>query len=167
MNGDYNKGLTGKLNSNENFTCQYRIDSGEKTNGTGDNGGNKNTYFRQISLTDPFPKNRKIGENWSGNVLHDLSNINESKVSAYITDKGNDVYSEEPMYQITLDASLISEIKKYNKSQNNKGEYYSWDGMQSKVWNELDSTSNFIDKFKDYIKFGPNLNRDTKVGDFK
>ncbi len=78
---------------------------GSKTNGKID------VIYRVINLNNPFP-NREPGSNWN----------KENYVNDYITKNRNvnteEVYTKEPMYEITLDPSLIREIRNDNKSVN-------------------------------------------------
>ena len=75
------------------------------------NSGMINAIYRVIDLNNPFP-NREPGSNW---------NI-DNYVNDYITKNRNvdteEVYTKEPMYEITLDPSLIREIRNDNKSVN-------------------------------------------------
>lgn len=80
----------------------------------GDNGkdnGKIDVIYRVINLNNPFP-NREPGSNWN----------KENYVNDYITKNRNvnteEVYTKEPMYEITLDPSLIREIRNDNKSVN-------------------------------------------------
>lgn len=80
----------------------------------GDNGkdnGKIDVIYRVINLNNPFP-NREPGSNWN----------KENYVNDYITKNRNvnteEIYTKEPMYEITLDPSLIREIRNDNKSVN-------------------------------------------------
>jgi len=177
-------GITGNLSTpSSGFKCQYgvvneitkngKVDTsipGEPTFNEEDDKG-RGFYFRQISLSNPFPKGRNPGLNW------DKYYDKNSGVAQYITHSGkrdsygsegdkklDSVYTKEPMYEITIDSYLINQIKNYNRDN---GYDYSWDGMVSKAYNALDSTSSFIeDDFKDYIKIRTGFDTSVKVGDF-
>ncbi len=161
-----NSGLTGKLSSTNNgFSCQYGVlDNRKKEKECFDNNNycTNNYYFRQISLNNPFP-NREPGLNWKDNVF----NSSETKVQKYITNNNENIY-QKIMYEIKLDNSKISQIKNYNKLQNQSNKGYGWDGMVSNVYNKLDSISSFLDEDWLELTFGENIkdNRSAKIGEF-
>lgn len=83
----------------------------ENCDGNGKDNGKIDVIYRVINLNNPFP-NREPGSNWN----------KENYVNDYITKNRNvnteEVYTKEPMYEITLDPSLIREIRNDNKSVN-------------------------------------------------
>lgn len=105
-------------------------------------GGKKNLkytfIYRPIDLNNPFP-NRNPGMNW-----YDWYNIERNK------ERLESSYNRE-QYSITLDSQKISEIKKYNKDELNKGGYFDWKTIEN-------GQSSFIDKYFD-------KKRDNIVGD--
>lgn len=174
-------------NYNGGFDCQYGVVNQLRKNGSfdcgtnnnlpcpdnnGSEGNNKNGrgfYFRQISLFDPFPNGRLPGSNWRGNVMSDTNYIGNSKVNAYITGNNDDVYTEEPMYEVKLDADLINQIKNYNK---NNGYDYGWKNMTNYAWDKADATSNFLNmtgsiNWNNKLDTINNAERQNKVGDFE
>lgn len=102
---------------------------------------NNNKYvfiYRPIDLNNPFP-NRNPGMNW-----YDWYNVQRNK------ERLESSYSRE-QYSITLDSSLTSEIKKYNRDELAKGGYFDWKTIEN-------GQSSFIDKYFD-------KKRDNIVGD--
>lgn len=75
----------------------------------------KNTQFRVISLSNPFPARdgatRLPGENWI--------NRTENNAYYYIQNNrnvnGEEVYNKKPLYIIKLDAKTMLKIREYNK----------------------------------------------------
>lgn len=172
------KGITGYLDSKKKFTCQYKVSDGIKTN------KNNDVYFRQISLNNLFPNNRGVGQNWakyydSTNGYEYINFYGENDTTNSIGDKKNDmVYGNDPMYDITLTPRLITEIKSYNRKQENSGKgYLDWNTMSNSNFNELDSISSFLEtgnsnkiNWEENLKF-PKYEtaneRRVKTGDFK
>ena len=84
-----------------------------------------NIIYREIDNTakKAFPgltgKTRETGANWCywQNNTKDCNTNNET-VRTYITNKGNAVYDQKPIYTIKLDASTMKSIRNYNS--NNK-----------------------------------------------
>ncbi len=142
-----NGGITGevdsKIDDNESFDCQYRLMNqfiGQTEVGIpGD--GNPFYYFRQISLTVPFP-NRILppSSNWYGTV----GNTNKTKEEVYITDKGDSVYSS-PIYSVKLTNANIEDIREYNK--NAVSGYLDWTTMECHEFDKEDCTSTFLDTY--------------------
>ena len=175
LKDENNLGVTGKLkNYNNGFTCQYGVVNQIRKNGSFDCGPNgdlpcpdedgRGFYFRPISLFDPFP-NREAGLNWREYYNEETGGyqyITYSDNPANI-DKQDKVYSNEPMYSVTLTPSLISDIKRYNREQNRN---YGWTNMSSSTYNKLDSISNFISDNSYGITHPNNNDRRDKVGDF-
>ena len=190
-------GVSGNLKNYERngFACQYAVvneikrndkfDYGTRENPTpcADNEKRKgqNFYFRPISLVNPFP-DRSPGSNWAGTIKgsNSVTKVNEYiKKSSVGHSNGDSVYgnsNEESKYEITLTPDLISEIKKYNKKQeqdSGKG-YLNWDTMKSvnrTSYNTPDLISSFWDDSE--INWGNNIKkipsttyRTTKIGDF-
>ena len=160
-----NKGLTGLLNETEKFTCQYEIVSGIKNTKTTDS----DFYFRQISLTTPFPNNRIIGSNWN-KYCSDGENCTYITYNEDNTQKGSNVYSNEPLYEITLTPSIIKQVKDYSKDMDND---YSWKNMTTYANNDYALTSNFFNTTGEQhvnwgtnLKFKTNFDRKIKIGDF-
>ncbi len=133
-----NGGISGEINtSGSGITCQYKLSNCLKEGQCDGEVSESDTpnYFRQISLSNPFP-NREPGSNWQGNAL----NSSNTKVATYITEKGDNVYSN-PMYHIKLTSSTISEIQRYNK---NSSGYADWSTMNTMTFNEFSRDSNFL-----------------------
>ena len=176
---DYNITLEnmGTLKNNlGDFTCQYGVENKYIYNGClncpgidpGPNPPDINSttpgyYFRTISLSNPFPNNRDSGFNWQGNAKGKSTSKTEEYITGTTTNKKGDiVYSEEPMYQITLTSELIREIQGYNQTQerNNKG-YLDWNTMDNN-----DLISNYLDELQEK---GLKINvddRSKRIGDF-
>lgn len=171
-----NLGLTKQISSND-FTCQYLIANNpipipdpicKDPPCPGPNDGEGSYYFRPISLTNPFPNNRDIGSNWLGNA----KNSTNSKINEYIyksdgsNNNGNSVYySNDPLYEITLDSNTINYIKQYNKQTN----YLDWENMNQGQYNKFDQTSSFLDGLKYNYELKTKLSdedRKKKIGDF-
>jgi len=170
-------GITGKLSTvDDGFSCQYALvnqftknDTIECLNNSCENKG-RGFYFRQISLSDPFPNRTETGKNWSS--YYDKNTgvakyiTNSGRMDSYGSEndeKGTNVYSQDPMYRIILDTALINEVKKYNKDN---GYNYDWSSMEGMIHDSLDSTSKFITKYSDKFTIRHDVNRSDKVGDF-
>ncbi len=153
-----NGGVTGRLNTTtDGFSCQYGVVNKFYNNGIVDCSPNefpcsddndtttngRGFYFRQISLFDPFPNGRTPGKNWRDYYIDDeyryITHSGENDSYGSVSDeKGDSVYIEEPMYEVTLDADLINQIKKYNKSIHYD---YGWQNMTNYAFNNVDSTT--------------------------
>ena len=129
---NYNNSLTdndlvSKVQQNELLhDCYYEVKTGEPycpPPGC-DDLGSVRIIYRPISLENPFPdidaSGRNTGSNWC--VLNDdesdCSNNNDN-VEKYILNnrntEGSKIYNEkQPMYEITLNPSLIKQIREYN-----------------------------------------------------
>ena len=105
--------------------------------------------YRPISLEYPFPamsgNGRDTGSNWciiNSDKTTDCKNTNEN-VQKYILNNrntsGNNVYKKEPMYTITLNPSLIKEIRKYNAQTNYDDFYLYCNGKKGKEGTECKS----------------------------
>ena len=79
---------------------------------------------------------------------------------------GNSVYySNDPLYEITLDSNTINYIKQYNKQTN----YLDWENMNQGQYNKFDQTSSFLDGLKYNYELKTKLSdedRKKKIGDF-
>ncbi len=132
----------------------------------------KKYYYRPISLNNPFPNVRDIGTNWVGNIKD--SNKTNSKVNEYITDNANEIYGQQPLYEITLDSNLIQIIQQYNKNQS-KG-YLDWENMSDGTYDQYNQTSTFLTDLingtgifngsTNKLILKENLDREKKVGEF-
>lgn len=109
--------------------------------------------FRPISLSDPFPgsdaKGRSTGTNWC-NGINDCSNTSPIVTDVITNNRGvtaENIYKERgPLYTITLDPSLIKDIRTYNS----KNPYDDFnlecklgDNCKSKFIRESDFSSEF------------------------
>ena len=88
---------------------------------------------------------RDTGSNWciiNSDKTTDCKNTNEN-VQKYILNNrntsGNNVYKKEPMYTITLNPSLIKEIRKYNAQTNYDDFYLYCNGKKGKEGTECKS----------------------------
>ncbi len=111
--------------------------------------GSVRIVYRPISLEYPFPamsgNGRDTGSNWciiNSDKTTDCKNTNEN-VQKYILNNrntsGNNVYKKEPMYTITLNPSLIKEIRKYNAQTNYDDFYLYCNGLDGKEGTECKS----------------------------
>lgn len=153
-------GVTGNLSTvNNGFACQFGVKNEIKENSSecvtlpcppDKIKDGRSFVFRQISLSDPFPNNRVLKDtnNWykyynsttgaANYITHSGENDNYGSLD---DEKGSGIYTEEPMYQVTLDSELIKQIKKYNES---KDYNYGWENMTDYDFDNVDSTSNFL-----------------------
>lgn len=116
------------------YDCEYNVEEGEPycpTTGCGKDEyelGSVRIIYRPISLENPFSSmdgdGRNTGNNWCiiNDDKEDCSNHNDN-VENYILNnrntEGSRIYFErEPMYQITLNPSLIKQIRNYNSRTN-------------------------------------------------
>ncbi len=144
-------GLFNSISSTgDGYTCQYQsnncIEDGYCTPDDDDDCTSTTTcppiknepIFRPISLINPFPNGRAIGDNWN----------NSEWIKKYITDKNNSVYSDGPMYSITLTSTLAEKIREYNLDENDDGGYLDWTTMETEH-NTVRRTSNFLTCLRD------------------
>jgi len=92
---------------------------------------NSNINYRPINPDDINPNDRDLGKNWA----HDESISTALEMKAYVTtqeikESGESIYDinydsidEEFAMKVTLDSKMISKIRAYNKSQEDKGGY--------------------------------------------
>lgn len=159
-----NGGVTGSINTNtggnSNYTCQYQVsydttpinECPESEKYTDECCGKWNScppnlepeIFRPISLSEPFP-NRDPGANWYGNSNDGTATKKSEK---YITNAGNSVYFQDPIYSITLTPNDIRNIKAYNNTENSNGGYDDWNTMSAES-NSTQRISNFLTFLRD------------------
>ncbi|MBQ7141330.1 MAG: hypothetical protein IJO32_07510 [Bacilli bacterium] len=151
--------------------------------------GTPNYYFRPISLTDPFPNDdvstdsnyRETAPNWfkykNGNsYTYITQNTDNSR-------KGESIYTQEPMYEITITNQMADDIREFNDKH---PDYSSYDTMAisndgscgdglcrySKFLNSLTGTVAESDKLSDFNETYDNklkvniTNRQCRIGDF-
>lgn len=117
-------------------------DCGEGSSSSGR--GNLNLIYRPISLTNPFPMNRKAISSWQDSMVVESIITNNRGVNDY------EVYNLKPMYDITLTPSTIKEIRKYNKQ-------HSYNDFTLKCTKGLYCRSSFL-RDNSYIYNNINLN---------
>lgn len=105
---------------NGQYTCNYIVTS-EFQEIPGNNGEEPidvTVIYRPISLLHPFPnynaKGRDSGFNWKNFENYILNNRNV---------EGDKVYELKPMYEFYITASNIINIRKYNDSKDDEGNY--------------------------------------------
>ena len=91
------------------IVCSVDTENAFMDDGGSTNRSNINLIYRPISLTEPFPNNRKTLSSWSDSLVVDSIIYNNRGVKDY------DVYNLTPMYDITLTPSDIKKIRSYNK----------------------------------------------------
>ena len=102
-------------NKSISYDCPLNVTNNIRCYGKECNSKGINIIYRPISLTNPFPSKdktnnvRMFGDNWSTELMEQYI-LNNRNVKDY------NVYNLKPLYTITLNPSIMKEIRKYNKN---------------------------------------------------
>lgn len=141
-----NAGVYESLSTTSNYTCTYKVnnclyngkcideDCTDSSCSTSITDGTPDYYYRTISLSMPFPNNRRLGANWNYSLKKQYIDKQE--------DGAESVY-RTPLYSITLTPETVKNIKDYNKEQNNKGGYLDWNTLET-TYNSNKRKSTFL-----------------------